>query len=45
MDGQQTSPEQHKEYIQYPMIKNNGKDKRKNIYLYVDNNHFAVQKK
>ena len=26
------------------MIKNNGKDKRKNMYLYVYNNHFMYRR-
>ena len=33
-------------YIQYPEIKNhNGKDYKKNVYIYVYLNHFAAQQK
>ena len=44
MDKQQGSTPQHREYTQYPVIKHNRKE-YKNEYIYMYNNHFAVQKK
>lgn len=44
MDGQQPCIAQEIYSVSYDIFIN-GKDKRKNIYQYVYNNHLAVQKK